>query len=42
LQLTARDVQTLRERLILAADARDVLKAHASLKQLLGLHLLEL
>jgi hypothetical protein len=34
---TARDVETLRERLNLAGDTRDVLKAGDSLKQLLGL-----
>jgi hypothetical protein len=39
--VTARDLKTLRERLTLAADARDVLKAHDSLKRLLGLHPLD-
>ena len=37
----AQEVETLRERLTLAGDARDVLKARDSLKQLLGLHLLD-
>ena len=35
--LTARDVETLTERLNLAGDARDVLKARDSVKQLLGI-----
>ena len=35
-----RDVETLRERLALAGDARDMLAARDSLKQLLGLRLL--
>ncbi len=33
--VTANDVETLTERLTLAGDARDVLKAHDSVKQLL-------
>ena len=37
----ARDVETLRERLTLAGDARNVLAARDSLKQLLGLRLLD-
>ena len=36
---TARDVETLRERLALAADARDILAARDSLKQVLGIRL---
>ena len=39
--VTAHDLKTLREHLTLAADARDVLKAHDSLKRLLGLHPLD-
>jgi len=38
--VAARDVETLRERLTLAGDARDVLAARDSLKYLLGLRLL--
>lgn len=34
-----RDVETLRERLTLAGDARDVLAARDSLKQVLGIRL---
>ena len=36
----AQDVESLRERFTLAADARDLLAARDSLKQLLGLRLL--
>ena len=39
--IAAQDVETLRERLTLAGDARDVLAARDSLKQLLGLHLVD-
>ena len=39
--VTARDLKTLREHLTLAADARDVLKTHDSLKRLLGIGLLD-
>jgi hypothetical protein len=39
--VTDHDVESLRERLTLAGDARDVLAARDSLKQLLGLHLLD-
>ena len=39
--IAAHDVETLRERLTLAGDARDVLAARDSLKQLLGLRLLD-
>ena len=38
--VTARDVETLRNRLALASDTRDVLDARDSLKQLLGVRLL--
>ena len=40
--VTARDIETLRERLTLSGDPRDILVARDSLKQLLGLRLLEL
>ena len=39
--VTSRDVDLLRERLNLAADPRDVLAASDSLKQLLGLALVD-
>jgi hypothetical protein len=39
--VTSQDIQRLRERLALAGDTRDVLAAHDSLKQLLGIELLE-
>ena len=39
--ITAQDVERLRERLALAADTRDVLKARDSVKQLLGLRPLD-
>ena len=35
--VTPRDVETLRERLLLAADPRDILAARDSIKQLLGI-----
>ena len=35
--VTARQIEQLRERLTLASDTRDLLAAHDSLKQLLGL-----
>ena len=39
---TLQDIETLRERLTLTADPRDILAARDSLKQLLGLRLLDL
>jgi hypothetical protein len=39
--ITAHGIESFRERLTLAADPRDVLAAHDSLKQLLGLTLLD-
>jgi hypothetical protein len=39
--VTSRDVYLLRERIILAADPRDVLAASDSLKQLIGLRLVD-
>lgn len=39
--VTDREVETLRERLTLEGDARDLLAARDSLKRLLGLRLLE-
>jgi hypothetical protein len=38
---TLQDIETLRERLTLTADPRDILAARDSLKQLLGLRLLD-
>jgi hypothetical protein len=35
--VTAREVEALRERLIMTSDTRDILAAHDSLKQLLGI-----
>jgi len=40
--VTSLDIETLRERLALAADARDLLKARDSLKKCLGIRLLDL
>jgi hypothetical protein len=39
--ITFHDIESLRERLTLSANPRDVLPARDSLKQLLGLHLLD-
>jgi hypothetical protein len=39
--VSSRDVEVLRERLILAADPRDVLAASDSLKQLIGPRLVD-
>jgi hypothetical protein len=39
--ITAHDVEILRERLTLAGDTRDVLAARDSIKQFLGLRLLD-
>jgi len=38
---TAQDIESLRERFTLAGDARDLLAARDSLKQLLGIRLLD-
>jgi len=39
--VSAQDIETLRERFALAGDARDLLTARDSLKQLLGIRLLD-
>ena len=39
--VTARDVETLRERLAPASDTRDVFNARESVKKLLGIRLLD-
>jgi hypothetical protein len=39
--VTAQDIESLRERLTLAADARDILAARNSIKQLLGIPLFQ-
>jgi hypothetical protein len=39
--ITTGDVESIRERLTLSADARDLLAARDSLKQLLGIRLIE-
>jgi hypothetical protein len=39
--VTAQDIERLRERLTLSGDARDILAARDSLKQLFGIHPLD-